>query len=40
MVTIRNYDESDAEKVGKLIADTYSKFNLSFVSSREIQASF
>ena len=35
MITIRRYRESDAESVGKLIADTYSEFNLSFALSRE-----
>lgn len=30
MITIRRYRESDAENVGKLIADTYSEFNLSY----------
>jgi len=32
MITIRNYAENDAEEVGRLIADTYSEFNLSFAS--------
>ncbi len=32
---IRDYRESDAECVGKLIADTYSEFNLSFASPEE-----
>jgi predicted N-acetyltransferase YhbS len=31
MITIRCYQESDAESVGRLIADTYGEFNLSFV---------
>ena len=35
MTTIRRYRESDAESVGKLIADTYSEFNLSFASPEE-----
>jgi len=35
MLTIRPYRESDAESVGRLIADTYSEFNLSFASSEE-----
>ena len=35
MVAIRNYCDDDAERVGQLIADTYSKFNLSFVPSDE-----
>jgi GNAT superfamily N-acetyltransferase len=30
MIRIRPYRESDAVSVGRLIADTYSKFNLSF----------
>jgi len=36
MTTIRCYEERDAESVGKLIADTYSEFNLSFVPSEEL----
>jgi GNAT superfamily N-acetyltransferase len=36
MISIRNYTEGDAESVGKLIADTYSEFNLSFVSPEEL----
>ena len=35
MITIRNYKESDAGEVGRLIADTYSEFNLSFASPEE-----
>jgi len=35
MITIRPYREDDAEWVGRLIADTYSKFNLSFASPEE-----
>jgi len=35
MITIRRYRESDAENVGKLIADTYSEFNLSYASPEE-----
>jgi predicted N-acetyltransferase YhbS len=31
LTTIRNFQESDAESVGRLIADTYSHFNLSFL---------
>ena len=34
-ITIRNYREQDASEVGRLIADTYSKFNLSFASPEE-----
>ena len=36
MISIRNYTERDAESVGILIADTYTEFNLSFVSSEEL----
>ncbi len=36
MLTIRLYRESDAESVGRLIADTYSRFNLSFATSDEL----
>ena len=32
MLTIRRYQEIDAQGVGILIADTYSKFNLSELS--------
>lgn len=35
-ITIRPYRESDAERVGQLIADTYSRFNLSFASGDEL----
>ena len=35
MITIRNYAEDDAEEVGRLIADTYSEFNLSFASPED-----
>jgi len=35
MITIRNYTKNDAEKVGRLIADTYSEFNLSFASPED-----
>ena len=31
MITIRCYQESDAESVGRLIADTYGEFSLSFL---------
>jgi len=31
MITIRFYQESDAQSIGRLIADTYGEFNLSFV---------
>ena len=36
MLTIRPYRESDAESVGRLIADTYSRFNLSFAAPEEL----
>lgn len=36
MTTIRSYKERDARAVGKLIADTYSKFNLDFVPKQEL----
>ncbi len=36
MLTIRPYRDSDAERVGLLIADTYSRFNLSFASGDEL----
>ena len=35
MITVRRYRESDAESVGKLIADTYGEFNLAFASPKE-----
>ncbi len=35
LITVRHYRESDADCVGKLIADTYSEFNLSFAPPRE-----
>jgi len=35
MISIRNYTEKDAEEVGRLIADTYSEFNLSFASPED-----
>ena len=35
MTIIRNYTENDAEEVGRLIADTYSEFNLSFASPED-----
>lgn len=36
MIIIRNYDEKiDAQLVGRLIADTYRKFNLDFASPEE-----
>lgn len=36
MMKIRRYRDKDATIVGKLIADTYSKYNLSFVSAEEL----
>jgi GNAT superfamily N-acetyltransferase len=36
MIAIRPYRESDAESVGRLIADTYSRFNLSFATPEEL----
>ena len=38
MLTIRRYRESDSAQVGILIADTYSKFNLSTLSSKQREA--
>ena len=35
MISIRDYCESDAESVGRLIADTYAAFNLAHVSPEE-----
>ena len=37
MFTIRRYRESDAATVGRLIADTYSQFNLAFASPDELK---
>jgi GNAT superfamily N-acetyltransferase len=36
MIIIRSYTEADAESIGKLIADTYSEFNLSFLPPDEV----
>jgi hypothetical protein len=36
MTTIRCYREREAASVGKLIADTYSEFNLAFVPAEEL----
>ncbi len=36
MATIRPYHEADAESVGRLIVETYSKFNLSFATPEEL----
>jgi predicted N-acetyltransferase YhbS len=38
MILIRDYAESDAMKVGVLIADTYSEYNLSFASTEQKNA--
>ncbi len=35
MITIRDYQVTDAQRVGVLIADTYGEFNLSFVPPEE-----
>ena len=36
MINIRNYiEETDAEKVGLLIAETYRRYNLDFASPNE-----
>lgn len=35
MITLRAYRESDAESIGRLIADTYGEFNLGFASPEE-----
>lgn len=35
MIIIRVYRETDAESVGRLIADTYGDFNLDFASPEE-----
>ena len=36
--TIREYRESDSDEVGRLIADTYGEFNLSFAPPAEKRA--
>ena len=36
MITIREYTEDDAECVGRLIADTYSEFNLAYLSQEDM----
>ena len=36
MLIIRPYDEADAATVGRLIADTYSRYNLAFASPEEL----
>jgi GNAT superfamily N-acetyltransferase len=38
MLEIRPYRETDAPKVGMLIADTYREFNLSFASGEQLEA--
>jgi GNAT superfamily N-acetyltransferase len=38
MIIIRSYQNSDAQAVGILIADTYAKFNLSFAPPEERKA--
>ena len=38
MLTIRSYHEDDAVSVGILIADTYSKFNLSDFAPKQRDA--
>jgi len=35
MITIRNYTKYDAVEVGRLIADTYAEFNLSFAPQED-----
>jgi GNAT superfamily N-acetyltransferase len=37
MITIREYSENDAESVGRLIADTYSQFNLAYLPPEEMK---
>jgi GNAT superfamily N-acetyltransferase len=37
MITIREYSEKDAEPVGKLIAETYSRFNLVNLSPEDVE---
>lgn len=36
MIRVRNYKRTDAQAVGCLIADTYSKYNLMFASPEEL----
>jgi hypothetical protein len=38
MITIREYTEDDAECVGRLIADTYTQFNLAYLSAEELKS--
>jgi hypothetical protein len=36
MITIRHYTKADAPAIGRLIADTYSQFNLSFLPNEQV----
>ena len=36
MVTIRHYTDADVAGIGRLIADTYSQFNLSFLPEEQV----
>jgi predicted N-acetyltransferase YhbS len=38
MIIYREYTDQDAESVGKLIADTYSQFNLAYLPPEEMKA--
>ena len=35
MITIRDYTETDSEEIGRLIAETFAEFNLSFASPED-----
>jgi GNAT superfamily N-acetyltransferase len=35
MISIRNFTQSDSKEIGRLIADTYSEFNLAFASPQQ-----
>ena len=35
MISIRNFTQSDSKEIGRLIADTYSQFNLAFASPQQ-----
>jgi GNAT superfamily N-acetyltransferase len=37
MISIRKYNQDDAQAVGILVADTYSEYNLSFAVPRELE---
>ena len=37
MISIRKYNQDDAQAVGILVADTYSEYNLSFASPEELE---